>query len=59
MSTPQLLIGLFTEGSTDILFLENVVKRTFEEICIECPRYIQVLDIYPIKITKSSFVECT
>jgi len=58
MPTPQLLIGLYTEGPTDIRFLESIVKRTFEKICFdECSKSVQVSDIFPIKITKSSFIE--
>ena len=57
MPTPQLLIGLYTEGPTDIRFLKSIVKRTFDKICYECSPMIEILDIYPIKITKSSFIE--
>jgi hypothetical protein len=57
MPTPQLLIGLYTEGTTDTRFLTNVVKKTFEEVCIECPKDMEILDILPVKVIKSSFVE--
>jgi hypothetical protein len=57
MPTPQLLIGLYTEGPTDIRFLKNVVARTFEEISFECSSQIEISDIQTIEITKSSFVE--
>lgn len=40
----QLFIGLATEGTTDVRFLESIVKRTFEDIALnECQ---QDIDIY-------------
>ncbi len=54
---PQLLIGLYTEGPTDIRFLESIIKRTFEEICYECPNEVEILDIQKIKVTKSTFMD--
>jgi hypothetical protein len=57
MPVPQLFIGLFTEGTTDIRFLRNIVKRTFDEISFECQGQIEISEIQIIKITKSSFVE--
>lgn len=38
----QIFVGLTTEGSTDIRFLENVVRRTFEEVAFECPQDVEV-----------------
>lgn len=35
-------IGLFTEGSTDVRFLESVVKRTFVEIAFDCQGEVDV-----------------
>jgi hypothetical protein len=55
MNIPQLLIGLYTEGSTDIRFLESIIKRSFEEISFECQGELEILDIQTIKINKSSF----
>lgn len=55
----QIIIGLITEGPTDIRFLESIVRRTFEEIAFEC---IQDIDIYvhPLKTPKAdSFVDYT
>jgi len=57
MPTTQLLIGLYTEGPTDIRFLGNIIKRTFDEVCFECSQMIEILDIQTINISKSSFVE--
>ncbi|GAB6010718.1 DUF4276 family protein [Viscerimonas tarda] len=53
----QLLIGLYTEGPTDIRFLKSVIKRSFEKICYECQGDLEIFDIQEIKINKSSFVE--
>lgn len=36
MATRQVFIGLTTEGTTDIRFLEKIVERTFEEIAYDC-----------------------
>jgi hypothetical protein len=52
----QLLIGLYTEGPTDIRFLKSVIKRSFEETCYECLGELEIFDIQEIKINKSSFV---
>lgn len=55
----QIIVGLITEGPTDIRFLESIVRRTFEEIAFEC---IQDIDIYihSLNISKnSSFVDYT
>jgi hypothetical protein len=57
MPTPQLFIGLYTEGTTDIRFLASVVKRTFEEISFGCSSQIEISDIKTVKINKTSFVE--
>jgi hypothetical protein len=56
MNIPQLLIGLYTEGPTDIRFLESIIKRSFEQVSYECQRELEILDIQTIKITKSSFI---
>lgn len=47
-----LLTGLFTEGSTDIRFLESVVKTTLENLAFECSGYIET-ELEIIKIEKS------
>jgi hypothetical protein len=47
-----LLAGLFTEGTTDIRFLESVVKTTLENLAIECSGYIET-ELEIIKIEKS------
>lgn len=51
-----LLTGLFTEGTTDIRFLESVVKTTLENLAIECSGYIETeLEIIKIEKTNLSF----
>lgn len=44
--TPQIIIGFATEGSTDALFLENIIQKTFEDVAFECHRPIEVMPIY-------------
>ena len=50
MSRP-LIIGLMTEGSTDIRFLSSIVARTFEELIIS--ESDELPDIYPIEVINS------
>lgn len=51
-----ILTGLFTEGTTDIRFLESVVKTTLENLAIECSGYIETeLQIIRIDKTGLSF----
>ena len=51
-----LLTGLFTEGTTDIRFLESVVKTTLENLAFECSGYIETeLEIIKIEKTGLSF----
>ena len=54
---PQLSIGLYTEGSTDVRFLTSIIKRTFEDVCFECQGELEVLDIQNIRINKGTFPE--
>ena len=56
MPQPQLIIGLYTEGATDIRFLKSIVKRTFADICRnECPKELEILNVQNIDIKKSIF----
>jgi len=43
--THQIIIGLFTEGPTDVRFLESIIKRTFDEVAFECEGDILVYDV--------------
>lgn len=51
----QIFVGLTTEGTTDIRFLENIVRRTFEDVAFDCPQDVEVyLYVIPsLKIGKS------
>jgi len=53
----QLIIGMITEGKTDVRFLESVIKRTFELVAFECTGDIEILDIQKIRVQKSTFIE--
>lgn len=47
-----ILTGLFTEGATDNRFLESIVKRTLEDVALDCTGDIDV-GIEIIKINKT------
>lgn len=50
--------GLFTEGTTDIRFLEGVVKRTLTEVAFECVGDIEIaLHIITIQKTGLTFAK--
>ncbi len=51
-------VGLFTEGSTDIRFLESIVKRTLDELAYDCKGQIET-DLLTIEVDKTGlgFVE--
>lgn len=49
----QLFIGLAAEGSTDIRFLESIVRRSFERVVYEeCEQDVDI-DIFPLKVPKT------
>ena len=39
-----IICGYTTEGTTDIRFLQNIIRKTFEEIAFECDGVIEVYD---------------
>lgn len=39
----QVIVALTTEGSTDVRFLENIVKQAFEYVSFECSKNIEIL----------------
>ncbi|PLK44451.1 DUF4276 family protein [Emticicia sp. TH156] len=55
---PQVFTGLFTEGSTDISFLEGIVQKALQSIAFECSGQIDIY-VSSISINRSelSFVE--
>lgn len=54
----QVFAGLFTEGSTDITFLQSIVQKTLEAVAFDCSGQIDI-DVFPIKIEKTNlnFIE--
>ena len=53
----QIIIGLTTEGSTDVRFLESVIQRSFEYVAFECRGQIEVLPVQYIEKETGEFVE--
>lgn len=50
-------IGYLVEGTTDVRFLGNIIKRTFEEVALHCERDIDIFQPRLIKPeVKSPFV---
>lgn len=54
-----LTIGYTAEGSTDVRFLGNIIKRTFEEIAFECEGEIEIFEPQFFPGEGNSFVEET
>lgn len=53
-----ILTGLFTEGTTDVRFLESVVKKTLDDLAFECTGDIETeLKVIDIDKTGLSFNE--
>ena len=52
MATKQVFIGFTAEGRTDVLFLEKIIERSFEEIAYECIGDVEPV-ILPLKIKKT------
>lgn len=46
-----ILTGLFTEGSTDVRFLDGVIKKTLDELAFKCSGDVET-DLIPIEISK-------
>lgn len=59
--TRQIFIGLTTEGSTDVRFLESIVERTFIHIAFECKNdiepYVKVLKIDKTRLSFNEYIE--
>jgi len=54
----MLIIGLHAEGSTDYRFLKPVIRRTIEEIILDCDRDIELHDIVDIdKKMRKKYIE--
>lgn len=56
--TKLIFAGLFTEGSTDVRFLESIVRKTLEDVAFECQGQIET-EVKTIEINKTGlgFVE--
>lgn len=51
-------IGYIVEGSTDVRFLENIIRRTFEDVALLCEREIEIYSVTSIKAVRGNgFVE--
>jgi Domain of unknown function (DUF4276) len=49
----QIFVGLFTEGTTDVRFLESIVRRTLEEMAFsDCKSQLSI-EVTPIEIRKT------
>lgn len=53
----QIIIGLTTEGTTDVRFLESVIQRSFGNVAFECSGQVEVLPVQYIKKESGAFVE--
>ena len=54
---PQIIIGLFREGSTDARLLEGIIKRTFEDVSFECRKELEISRIHHLEVKKSNFTD--
>lgn len=52
-----LIVGYTAEGTTDNRFLESVIRRTFEDIAMECPNQIEIHSVIPIPARKENFIQ--
>lgn len=52
----QLIVGLITEGTTDLRFLKNVIYKSIVELSWECNEQVEIFDIREIKANGDSFV---
>ena len=48
----QIFAGLFTEGSTDIIFLQNIVQKTLEAVAFDCQGQLDI-ETLPLEIDKT------
>lgn len=55
--TKQIIIAYATEGTTDIRFLESIIKRTFEEVAFQCSDAIEIFDPIHFKKLKGNIEE--
>lgn len=48
-------IGYIVEGTTDIRFLSNIIRRTFENIALDCEREIDIYEPKAIFVKEDNF----
>jgi len=54
----QLIVGLFCEGPTDHRFLQNIIRRTLEDIALtESTVDLEILGVERILVDKGTYVE--
>ena len=57
----QVFIGLTTEGTTDIRFLESIVERTFIEVAFECNKdiepYVRCINVEKVSLSFNEYIE--
>ncbi len=44
----QFFVGLYTEGTTDVRFLEAIVRKTLEEVAFKCRKPIEI-EVIPLQ----------
>lgn len=54
-----IIVGLTTEGSTDVRFLETIVERAFETVALECQKDVEIISqtLETTKVGKGSFAD--
>jgi hypothetical protein len=52
-----LIIGFTSEGSTDVRFLESIIRRTFEAVACECEGDIQIYDVQHLPTEGNTFTD--
>ena len=52
-----IIVGLTTEGTTDVRFLETIVEQAFEKVAQECPKDVEIMSLTlgTTKVGKDSF----
>lgn len=51
-----LIVGLITEGTTDLRFLKNVIYKSIVELSWQCNELVEILDVREISANGDSFV---
>lgn len=51
----QIIVALTSEGTTDVRFLENIVKQAFELVAQECDKDVEIFDVQTLNTTKIGY----